>query len=151
KIIHGDLRAANILIDSRRNARLTDFGISTMTRNDTKVCHAETVTNVRWLAYELVGIPRWEARDRVNEQTDMFAFGCVMHEVLTKLPPFHDEDEEDVMTAKKRRGLPPYPDRVHGDVWQAMVKFWNIDPSTRPTAERAHVMMDELVRSLPDS
>ncbi|TDL14243.1 kinase-like protein, partial [Rickenella mellea] len=80
-IIHGDLRAANILIDSRRNARLTDFGISSRYENGTKVCTPQIVTNVRWLAYELVDLPDESAGEKVNEQTDMFAFGCVMHEV----------------------------------------------------------------------
>jgi serine/threonine protein kinase len=86
KIVHRDVKPANIMVDSSGRAKLTDFGVayipsSTMTQAGT------ALGSPRYMAPEQVlGEP-------VDARADIFALGVVLYEMLTKRTPFeHPED-----------------------------------------------------------
>jgi hypothetical protein len=86
KIVHRDVKPANIMVDSTGRAKLTDFGVayipsSTMTQTGT------ALGSPRYMSPEQVlGQP-------VDARADIFSLGVVLYEMLTKRTPFeHPED-----------------------------------------------------------
>jgi serine/threonine-protein kinase len=72
-IIHCDLKPANIMIDGRGNAKITDFGIA--------------VTN-RTSGARIAGTPAYMAPERARgeaptQRTDIYSLGLVLHELFT--------------------------------------------------------------------
>ena len=81
-VVHRDLKPANILINGNNVPRVTDFGIAC------RVDHASGAEGA------LFGTPRYMAPEYVSgqknsPQTDVYAVGAILHEMLTGKPAFH--------------------------------------------------------------
>jgi len=76
-IVHGDLKASNVLIASQGRAKLTDFGIAVSAESTASVAGSLSA-----LAPEQI---RGEGTD---VRTDLFALGCLIYRMLTGLHPF---------------------------------------------------------------
>ncbi|HLY28807.1 MAG TPA: serine/threonine-protein kinase, partial [Aggregatilineales bacterium] len=77
KIIHRDIKSANVLLDARHNLYLADFGLS-VTLGDSSQPGGGT------LAYMS---PEQMMGDAVDHRSDLYAFGILLYEMLTgKLP-----------------------------------------------------------------
>ncbi len=79
-IIHRDLKPSNIIIDTRGGARVMDFGIAVRAGDDE--------TAGQFPKDALMGTPAYMApeyvRERIiNEQTDLYAVGLILIEMLT--------------------------------------------------------------------
>ncbi|EJD06836.1 kinase-like protein, partial [Fomitiporia mediterranea MF3/22] len=88
-VVHGDIKAQNILITQGHQTLLADFGLS-------RICEAAGFTtqtvngSCRWMATELL---RVSAEDRPTQTTtvsDVWSFGMTILEVLTGKPPFSE-------------------------------------------------------------
>src|SRR5262249_32945377 len=122
-IIHRDLKPANIKVTPAGTLKVLDFGLAKAFAGDslTDLSHV-TAGSEDGL---IVGTPSYmspeQARGQpVTKQTDVWAFGCVLYELLTGKQAFHKETLTDTIVAVLERE----PD------WQAL------DPTT-PTAVRA--------------
>ena len=94
KIIHCDLKPQNVLLDAGENAFLSDFGISRLI-SDIANANAEDERSV-------VGTPAYMAPeqwsgDPVNEQTDLYALGAMLFEMITGRVPFVGDSAYQVM------------------------------------------------------
>ncbi|KAG6962027.1 hypothetical protein JG688_00008821 [Phytophthora aleatoria] len=81
-IIHRDLKSRNILLDSKKGAKLGDFGVSA-----TKRQHDMTtgVGTARWLAPEIA-----RGEENYTEAVDVYSFGIILSELDTHQLPFAD-------------------------------------------------------------
>ncbi len=80
-VVHRDVKADNILLDEDGNAYLGDFGI------------AKEVGNEGHIAGDIVGTPAYLAPEQirggeVGPQSDVYAFGIMLYEMLTGRRPF---------------------------------------------------------------
>jgi serine/threonine protein kinase len=87
-ILHRDLKPSNIMIthsaDEPLIAKLVDFGIAKMTEDE----GAQKLTQTG----ELFGSPLYMSPEQcmgkvLDRRSDIYAFGCLMHECLTGEPP----------------------------------------------------------------
>ena len=106
-IVHRDLKPANIQLTATGAVRVLDFGLA-MT--------AESVANDR---SNLAGTPAYMSPehvrgDRADARADVWAFGCVLYEMLTGARAFgHDTQAETLAAIFERE---PDWDRIPADV-----------------------------------
>ena len=107
------------------NARLADFGIA----------RATDMTRMTTTA-GIIGTPAYMAPDPdATEQSDLYALGCVLYEVLTGRPPFVGISQQEVLLKHIRDApdLGKLPEEARAAVGALLEK----DPKRRPTSARA--------------
>ena len=87
-----DCIKVNVLIDRDGNARLADFGLLTIISDST---HATTTTlaessgTLKWMSPELLDLVQFGGKNsRPTKESDCYALGMVVLEVLTGKAPF---------------------------------------------------------------
>ncbi|KAJ7113408.1 kinase-like domain-containing protein, partial [Mycena epipterygia] len=87
-VVHGDLKALNILVTPSRRACIADFGLSSITDAMTVRFNHSTVSarggTARYQSPELF------RGERAHFGSDVYAFACVCYEILTGKVPFHE-------------------------------------------------------------
>ncbi|KAG2088073.1 kinase-like domain-containing protein [Suillus discolor] len=78
-VVHGDLTANNILIDSDHNAHVADHGILTMCSELSGTSYIRS--NVRWAAPELFEVSENEESLTPQSASDIYSLGCIMLQV----------------------------------------------------------------------
>ncbi|KAH8115040.1 kinase-like domain-containing protein [Phellopilus nigrolimitatus] len=100
-VIHSDLKAENVLISDDGLPRICDFGISrilisSQTFGATSSQNNGTKGSLRWMSKELLEI--CEPPNTHSMESDIWAFGMTVYELLTKeLPFFHLKIDAHVM------------------------------------------------------
>jgi eukaryotic-like serine/threonine-protein kinase len=118
-IVHRDLKPANVLL-SKNGAKLLDFGLAR--KQATPDLEAAELTAVRELTVDgaLLGTVQYMAPEQVegrvaDARTDIFAFGCVMFEMLSGEKSFSGGSRA-ALTAAILKESPPRLDAVRRDV-----------------------------------
>jgi serine/threonine protein kinase len=106
-IIHRDLKPANVKITPEGRVKVLDFGLAkTMReeRTDANTPAMTTVTGIGTAAGQLVGTPAYMSPEQasgkdVDTRTDVWAFGCLLYELLTGTRAFRGETSGDTIAA----------------------------------------------------
>lgn len=137
-IIHRDIKPMNIFLDEdNRRLRLGDFGISTILDNTLDSAHS-FVGTPHYLSPELI---RDHASKGYGSAVDIWALGCVVHELCTFKTPFHHAKDlpqllnilRDTNTKVPRIPGGYYSDELR-DLCSSMLQ---LQPAKRPKARDA--------------
>jgi serine/threonine-protein kinase len=104
-IIHRDLKPANILITSGGVVKVLDFGLAKAAEtpaSDPTISPTITMSPTR--AGMILGTAAYMAPEQargksVDKRADIWAFGCVVFEMLTGRQAFHGETTSDLLAA----------------------------------------------------
>ena len=108
-IIHRDLKPANIKITSAGTIKVLDFGVAKLADDSESGVVAPDITAALGGTNEgvLIGTvayvsPEQAMGDRVDRRSDIWAFGCVLYEMLTARRAFHGTAVADTLGAVMR-------------------------------------------------
>ena len=136
-IVHGDMKAANVLLTDDLSVRICDFGMSeaknrskTMTVATSKVKGAAALT-VAWSAPEL-----FQARPK-SFATDVYALGMTLWEIYTRRIPFEYMPEAAVVNQVLSGQRPELSSmQMHEEARKLIQKCWSQEPKERPAADK---------------
>jgi len=160
-VIHGDLRASNVLVDDEGQPRVADFGLSQMVDSQ-GVSGASSMSgkgSVRWQAPELLNVGQSfedvSSTAAPTTRSDTYAFAMVCLEIYTEEVPFPRlRDGQVILEVAVRRRRPERPSsedhhhqllphrRLSDTLWMVMQECWQHHPLDRPTMEAALLWLE---------
>ena len=119
-LVHRDLKPENVLIGRDGNTRVTDFGLArTLAGVGVKSGGMGNMSGgyrQKLISQGLIGTPlymapeQWEQNQAVDVRTDIYAFGCILYEMLAGQPAVNGDSLEALANAHcngRVRPLPP--------------------------------------------
>lgn len=110
KMIHGDIKPANIFVTDDTGAKILDFGLAKLA--EVEVAPGEGI----W------GSPYYISPERVGQRaedfrSDVYSLGATLFQMLTGRPPFDAENPEE-LAVKRLNEKPPLLGDVNTDITQ---------------------------------
>ncbi|THH29984.1 hypothetical protein EUX98_g4198 [Antrodiella citrinella] len=140
-IVHGDLRGANILIDSDWTVKLADFGMSLFADTSSNSYGSVRGGCVRWLAPEIIDPESFGSQSsRPTYASDVYSFACTVIELYTAEAPFAGSSEVAVIGLALAGKRPQRP-RFHSEqlmadgIWSLLESAWAHSLQDRPNAD----------------
>jgi serine/threonine-protein kinase len=129
-IVHRDIKPGNILISDAGRTQVCDFGIA---RADGSTALTQVSTVIGTPDYLS---PEQAAGGAAGPQSDLYAVGCVLAEMLTGSPPFPAETPVSVLY-RHINDAPPVPSatrpEIPADVDAVVLHLLAKDPAHRPS------------------
>ncbi|KAG6818014.1 hypothetical protein H0H87_009169 [Tephrocybe sp. NHM501043] len=132
-ILHRDLKADNILVETSGICKISDFGISKRTDDVNGGAHTAMQGTVFWMAPEVINTQK----KGYNFKIDIWSVGCVVLEMWAGMRPWMGDEVVAVMfKLYQSKQPPPVPVDVHlselADDFRR--KCFAINPEDRPTS-----------------
>ena len=126
-IVHRDLKPGNILV-TKSGIKLLDFGLAKVTR--LKAASDETATRGLTQEGTIVGTLQYMSPEQLeggeaDARSDIFAFGCVLYELLSGEPPFAAASSAGIIAAiieREPKALPGIPPRLTAAIQRCIAK-----------------------------
>ena len=134
-VIHGDLKAQNVLVDSKFRAKVADFGLSQ------KKSIGATGTPL-WMAPELL---RGDSEN--TAMSDVYSMGIILCEVYSRKDPYEGENHLEVLhqvADPKINKRPPVPKTCPPAMAGIMADCLGADPNNRPSFEELDLRLKRL-------
>ncbi|KAK1941933.1 Serine/threonine-protein kinase TIO [Phytophthora citrophthora] len=156
RIIHRDMKPQNILIGSRQQIKLCDFGFARAIAHDTSLLRSIKGTPL-YMAPELV------QEKPYNYTVDLWSLGVILYELAVGRPPFYTDRIVSLIQMIVRDDV-TYPPTMSADFQSFLKGLLNKDPALRlkwpeilehpfvqetPAQLKARLQLEHQVRTLP--
>ena len=135
KILHRDLKSANIFLFSDGSAKIGDLNVS-------KVVY-------KGLGFTQTGTPYYASPEVWKDQpydskSDIWSLGCVTFEMMALRPPFRAENMEKLFNKVIKGQYSKLSDRYSQDIKDIIQMMLKVNPQERPSC--AQILNHELVK-----
>jgi serine/threonine protein kinase/tetratricopeptide (TPR) repeat protein len=115
-VYHRDIKPSNIMLDSRSQVKILDFGLAAMAWHERAAGETEETFSTRTLTQNSTGgtvpymSPEQLRGEPADARSDIFSFGVLLYECLSGYLPFRGETSIDVLHAILREPHKPLPE-----------------------------------------
>jgi tetratricopeptide (TPR) repeat protein len=92
-VVHRDIKPANLLVDSRGELWITDFGLAHLCSDLSLTQSGDLVGTLRYMSPEQA----LARRGMVDQRTDIYALGLTLYELLTRRAAFDGRDHQELL------------------------------------------------------
>ncbi|KAG9394035.1 Protein kinase domain [Carpediemonas membranifera] len=124
KILHRDLKTANIFLCANNVVKLGDLGVSKLLKADDQLAKTSIGTPY-YLSPEIL------KQRSYNDKSDVWALGCVLYELLTFRHPFEGHDMRSLASRVLHGNRQPIDRRYSADMNRVLDALLTRDPSAR--------------------
>ena len=126
KILHRDMKSANVFLFSDGSAKLGDLNVSKVAR--------------KGLGYTQTGTPYYASPEVWKDQpydnkSDIWSLGCVLYEMITLHPPFRAENMEGLYNKVIRGQYKKISSKFSSDLAEIVSLLIQVDPNNRPSCD----------------
>ncbi len=161
-IVHRDLKPANIKISREDAVKILDFGLAKAIEGDASSFdpgNSPTLSRLATQAGIILGTAAYMSPEQakakpVDRRADIWAFGCVLYEMLTGKQPFRGESVIDTLAAvtKEEPDWSLLPKDTPARVRILLQRCLQKDPKQRLQAiGDARITLDEILSGTPES
>jgi serine/threonine-protein kinase len=100
-IIHRDIKPGNFLLTKAGQIKLSDFGLATMVSGSRITAAGKTLGTIQYMSPEQI-----RGKPPLTNRSDLYALGCVLHEMLTGDPPYLGESTAEVLQKHLKGPIP---------------------------------------------
>ena len=126
KILHRDLKSANVFLLKDGTAKLGDLNVSKVAR--------------RGLGYTQTGTPYYASPEVWKDQpydnkSDIWSLGCVLYEMITLRPPFRAQNMEGLYNKVIKGQLSRIPERFSNELYEIVKLLIQVNSDLRPSCD----------------
>jgi serine/threonine protein kinase len=146
-VVHRDIKPANLMVDTRGELWITDFGLARFRGDVSLTRSGDIVGTLRYMSPEQA----LARRGVVDERTDIYALGLTLYELLTLRPAFDGRDHAELLRQiAQDEPIPPrrLDTSIPRDLETIVLKAIRKEPSSRYSS--AQELADDLVRFCED-
>lgn len=86
-VTHRDIKPSNIIIDSSGRPKLLDFGLATVKGGENFTKTGSALGTIGYMS------PEQLQGENIDHRSDLFSFGVMLYELITRKSPFRSENE----------------------------------------------------------
>lgn len=134
KIVHRDLKPSNLMLNSRQELKVTDFGIARSLSDSVSMLTVRTSGTLLYMS------PQQLDGERAHPTDDIYSLGATVYELLTGKPPFYSGAVENQIRkktassiAERRSALGVASDKAIPVEWETTIAAClTKEPTQRP-------------------